>query len=82
MQKLLKQIQILQGRHQTQQAALDALWKQFGAAVRTTRTEKGLTLVFLAGRMGIGKSALSYLESGERRWTVELAIKAVEALSK
>ncbi len=54
--------------------------KEFGAAVRQARKERGLSQVELAALAGVGRSWLSELENGKR--TVELgrALLVVSAL--
>ena len=59
---------------------MGSLWIRFGQTVRQTRIERDMSLVELAAKMGISKSALSYQENGDRSWTVGLALKAIEAL--
>lgn len=54
--------------------------RSFGAAVHQKRRERNWSLAHLGAQMGIGKSMLAYLETGERVWTFELAEKAVRAL--
>ena len=51
-----------------------------GRAVRTQRLNLGITQQQLADALGMAKSVLSRYESGERRWTIALLLRAAHAL--
>ena len=57
------------------------LWRKFSSEVRRYREERGWSLADLADKIGIGRSLLSYLETGKRRWTLELARKAAKHMT-
>lgn len=59
---------------------LEAAWSGFRAAIRARRQECGIPLKTLAMNLGIKKSLLSYLETGKRQWSMEVARAAVAAL--
>ncbi len=65
---------------ESQDAEMNLLWSEFGAGVRERREHLKLSLEELAASMGIGKSMLSYLETGGREWSVGLARRAVKEL--
>jgi hypothetical protein len=58
------------------------MWAEFSAAMKQGRIERAWSLNYFSDRLGIRKSFLSYLENGHREWSMELAQKAVEVMSR
>lgn len=68
-------------RSEADHAEEKELWRTFSRVVRDGREEHGWSLEEMAKKLGIGRSMLSYLETGGREWTMKLAKKAVNALA-
>lgn len=80
MVKLLKEIEVEVRKLEEQKDEVNKLWLKFGKEVSDTRRLKRKTLDEVAKKIGISKSAMSYLELGQRTWNLDMAIKTVQAL--
>jgi transcriptional regulator with XRE-family HTH domain len=60
---------------------MDATHRQLAHRVKSLREEKGLSQEALARKIGIPRSALSQIETGERRVTTDELVRLSEALS-
>lgn len=63
-------------------AAVDGLWRKFGAALRADRKRRKIPLKKMARGLGISPTYMSYLESGKREWSVARAELAVKLLTR
>lgn len=78
---LVTRLRVLEERRQSDTRRAADLWDEFGRSVRVHRARRQWSLTTLSTAMGIEKSLLSYLETGQRTWSLPLAMKAVEALT-
>lgn len=62
--------------------SVGALWKRFGAAIRSDRKRRKIPLKVFARDLGCSTTMVSYLEAGSREWTVERAELAVKLLTR
>lgn len=75
-EKILRAISRLESDEKRRSAKLKELWLRFSTEVRLSRKKKGMSLDDFSKALGIGKSMLSYLETGGREWSLELAKRA------
>lgn len=61
-------------------AQLDQMWSDFGAEVRSLRKRSGIGLKEFSRELKVSKSMTGFLESGKRRWNLEMARRAVKIL--
>ena len=83
MQNLNQILEVIDGLKDKREAAdcgLKKLWLDFSASVRAHRRQRGMSLEDFAYKLGVGKSMLSYLETGGREWSLKLAKKAAELM--
>lgn len=64
-------------QQQKQQAQFDI---KTGMSLRTERIRRGLTLKFVAGKLGITSAYLSDLEHGRRHWNKDRASSYLEII--
>lgn len=64
------------------QAVVTKTWVQFGQAIRKSRRARKISLRVFAKRLKVTHQMLSYMESGERRWTFDRAELAVKLLTR
>lgn len=70
---------VLRDKH----AAIDALWRKFGIAIRAARRARGISLKAFAIDLGYTSSTMvALLEAGERRWPAGKAERAVQLLNR
>jgi ribosome-binding protein aMBF1 (putative translation factor) len=60
--------------------ALVSLWRKFGAAVRSERRRRGISVASLAKQLGVSSAFVCMMESGARPWTVQKAEKVIGVL--
>lgn len=56
--------------------------KDFGAAIRDSRRRRGITRAKFAKLVGYTPTMISYLESGERIWSLEKAAAAIKVVNR
>jgi ribosome-binding protein aMBF1 (putative translation factor) len=69
---------VLRAKH----AAVNFLWRRFGAAVRRERERRGISRSRFASRLGITAAMLGMMESGDRAWQMDRAQKAAKFLTR
>lgn len=77
---LLAQVEFSISKNRQSEERLAATWLEFASEVKRYRKDHKISLGKLAKRLGISKSLLSYLETGQRTWTIEMARKVVAEL--
>lgn len=79
---ILTAVRLGQSALNDRHAALSALWRHFGAAIRRERKARGITQRAFARRLRRTPAMLGYMESGKRTWPMPLAEKAARMLSR
>jgi len=77
---ILRKISAFEEKLSNGDAQLDKMWSDFGAGVRSLRKNRNIGLKEFSRELKISKSMTGFLESGKRRWNLEMARRAVKIL--
>ncbi len=80
--RILRTIDFFHKKHDIEAQYIDQLWIEFGTSVRETRRQRNIGLRVFAGKLGVSRAMIGYLESGKRQWNLGMAKRAVKLLSK
>ena len=78
LKSILSEIEAIESDSKKLSQVVSRRWMDFSSAIREHRKQKGLSLEDFSAKLDIGKSMLSYLETGGREWTMTLAKKATK----
>lgn len=79
---ILSAVRMGQSAFNERHKALDLLWRQFGSAIRSERIKRGWTPRVFARKLNRTAAMLGMMETGKRRWPMDLAEKACRLLKK
>jgi ribosome-binding protein aMBF1 (putative translation factor) len=79
---ILTAVRLGESALRAEHAALNLLWKRFGAAVRREREARSISRPHFASQLGVTAAMLGMMESGDRAWPMERAEKAAKLLSR